>query len=96
MTLMESVIVHVPAQPELDADQAEYGTLSLKNRAFYGQAACQAGNPDHSGLDPFTSAVDTITNVLHYMHYNVNGGPRNCIEIALMHFDAEIEEARND
>src|SRR5690242_18937335 len=67
--LLETVVAHVPAQPELDADQAEYGQLSAKTRAAFGDAAIEVGCPDRGAQDLEESASDTIANILHHLDY---------------------------
>lgn len=63
--LLDRLTVYVPAQRERDADLAEHGCLAVTTRAAFGEAACEAGDPDHGASDTRTSAIDTIANVLH-------------------------------
>lgn len=92
--LLESKLVHVPAQAEMDADWNEHGTLSNKVRASFGEAALEVGTPDRGGNDNKTDAVDTIANILHYLTYEAHTpgsvDVRKVLEGALLHFDAEI------
>lgn len=88
--LLATRTVHVPAQPEIDADLAEYGHIGTALRAQYGEAACEAGDADQGADGPETSATDTIANVLHYavsQGVDVDAVMRR----ALDHFHAETE-----
>ena len=49
--LVETHAIVVPALAEREADINEYGALGLKLREAFAQAACEAGNPDHAGVD---------------------------------------------
>ena len=75
--LLESHTVYLPAQAELDADRAEYGEIGTKCRAQYGEAACDAGNPDHVQVLAEESAPDAIANILHYVEYEAGGETLN-------------------
>jgi hypothetical protein len=63
--LLRTIAVTVPAQEEIDADLSEYGVLSNKTKAAYGQAAVTAGVRDED--EPEIVATDAITNVLHHV-----------------------------
>ena len=65
--LLEAHTITIPALAEREADINEYGELGLTIRQAYGEAACQAANPDHHATDAETSAADTIANVLHWL-----------------------------
>ena len=78
--LLESHNVYVPALAELDADRAEYGEIGTKCRAQYGEAACDAGDPDFEVSDCETSASDAIANILHYVEQFAYETPGDTIE----------------
>lgn len=88
--LLEGLTVYVPAQVEIDADLSEFGELSNKARSTYGEAAVQAGDPDHDSNDPQTSAGDAIANILHWLS-DSGGEPVAAVRAALMHFEAEVD-----
>lgn len=62
--LLKAKVVYVPAQPEIDADLSEYGHTGTKVRATYGEAACDAGDPDDDTIE--SHVIDALTNILHY------------------------------
>lgn len=70
--LMQTRIVAVPDQSELDADNSDpdLDGLSPATCAAFGAAALEVGSPDYSREDLETSAQDTITNVLHTVARN--------------------------
>lgn len=86
--LVKTHVIMVPALAEREADINEYGELGLKLREAFGQAACEAGNPDHAGVDAETSAADTIANVLHWLA-DEDGDASKALSRARHHF---IEE----
>lgn len=90
--LLETVVAHVPALCELDADQAEYGQLSAKTRATFGDAAIEVGCPDRDGLDDLEAASDTITNVLHSLDFTdrlTDDALEAVLRSARLNFEAE-------
>jgi hypothetical protein len=92
--LLTSLVVHVPAQVEIDADLNEYETLSTKTRAAFGRAAVEAGAPDHDANDDIENAVDTIAHVLHWLHQQGDMSPDEVVAVlttATMHFGAEVD-----
>jgi hypothetical protein len=89
--LLEAKVVHIPAQPEIDADMSEFGCLSTKTAAAYGEAAVDAGAPD-PGDDAHTWIVDALANIFHYA--KLEGlDPNVVVESAMRHFEAESESA---
>lgn len=70
--ILTTITVNVPAQREIDADLNEYGHISTKCRAQYGEAAVEAGAPDYEALDPLEAASDAIANILHWLNENLS------------------------
>lgn len=89
--LMQTLIVHVPAQPEVDADLNEFQCLSTLTRAALGHAGVQAADRDYGVSDQETSAVDAIANILHWLDHEQQGltDLRAVLDRALTHHDAE-------
>lgn len=88
--LLEALVVYVPATPERDADISEFGRLSQKTEASFGEAACQAGDPDFAENDPPEAAIDAITAILHWLSYNGQGEDiERVLRCAKRHFDEE-------
>jgi len=92
--LLDRRVVNVPAQREIDADLAEYQTLSTKTRAVFGGAGVEAACPDVEAQDPYESAVDAITNILHHIDDLAGwdlplGDAARALDLALTHFRAE-------
>lgn len=92
--LLESKLVYLPAQPEIDADLGEFGTLSTKTRAAIGEAAAEVGSIDfgQNGDDDLgvaTDAADAIANILHWVAQH-DGEPELVLANARMNYQAEI------
>lgn len=94
--LTRTVTAQVPAQEEIDADLAEWGSIGVKVCAQYGQAAIEVGAPDYgngygNGIE--TDAADAITNILHFAAWvDCELSADELCERALMHFHAEAGE----
>jgi hypothetical protein len=66
------------------------GELSNEARAEFGRAAVDLGTPDRGLNDERTDAVDTLANVMHWLHeQGIDPGP--VLQSACRHFDAEKE-----
>lgn len=88
--LLESHMVNVPAQREIDADLNEYGQMGNKVRASFGGAAGEAGCPDAGFQEPRETAIDTIANVLHWLDQNgVTSDGASVVRAALKNYEEE-------
>ena len=60
-------------------------------RTIRGYNAVRAADPDYTGVDLTTSAVDAIANILHW-HHSVNPivPGATVVDLALLHFVAEL------
>lgn len=84
--LLKRQIVLLPAQEEIDADLAEYGSIGMKVAAEYGRAAVDVGAPDKEG--PQTELTDTLANIMHYANYYEHDFEAALVS-ARNHFEAE-------
>lgn len=95
--LLETKVVHVPAERERLADLNEFGGLSFKTRSSFGEAAIEVGTPDRgSNGEGFegdsTDAVDAIANILHHLKYEYPDEDAEVVlESAVEHFRHELE-----
>jgi hypothetical protein len=86
--------VKVPAR-SLQGERDTEGNRTNTVRAHFGRAALEVGTTDHglNGGDTDgcrTDAVDTIANVLHWLHHR-GIDPQPVLESASCHFRAEIQ-----
>jgi len=90
--ILESLMVHIPAQSERDADISEYGSIGRGCKDQYGLAAVEAGSPDYPDGERVeaaqTGAVDVIANVLLWAN-SEGADTGRVIRSALTHYDAE-------
>jgi hypothetical protein len=81
----------VPALTRRAERDAE-GNLTNAVRAEFGRAAVDLGTPDRGLNDDITDAVDTVANVMHWLHEQ-GIDPAPALESARRHFDAEVPSA---
>jgi hypothetical protein len=96
--LLERKTVHVPAQPEIDADLNEWGFIGAKCCAAYGHAAVEAGAPDYPDGDGAeaarTGAIDAIANILHWLsYYHPEAELDGVVEMARRNHAEELRES---
>lgn len=85
--------VKVPAL-FLSSERDEEGNLNNAARAEFGRAAVDVGTPDRGLNDERTDAVDTLANVMHWLHeLGIDPGP--ALRSACRHFDAEKESVES-
>jgi hypothetical protein len=64
--------------------------------AAFGGRAVEVGSPDRGQNDDRTDAIDTITNVLHWLGSRGEGDPAACLSSAAAHYFAECERGEGD
>ena len=79
----------VPALTE-PGERAHEGEITNAARSEFGRAAVDVGTPDRGLNDVSTDAVDTVANVMHWLHAQ-GIVPAPVLQSAARHFDAEKE-----
>jgi hypothetical protein len=79
----------VPALTE-PGERDREGEITNAARAEFGRAAVDVGTPDRGLNDDSTDAVDTVANVMHWLHEQ-GIDPALVLRSAARHFDAEKE-----
>lgn len=87
---LKSATTQVPDLADRLTPRDAEGELRNEVRAEFGRAAVDVGTADRGHSDERTDAVDTIANVMHWLH-GLEIDPDGVLHSAASHFKAEVE-----